>query len=265
MFFYLAKIFWFFAQPSGLLLVMMIAGAVLLRAGRTRSGRRLIAASVALLLVGGLLPLSNWLILPLEQRFPRADLTAGDVTGIVVLGGGEDARIWIERGVHSLNDAGERFTEAAGLARRYPKAKVVFTGGSIEILTRPTIGADAARAILGDLGLVEGERLVLETKARDTWENAVFTRALVTPMPGERWLLVTSAWHMPRSMGVFRKAGFAVEPWPVDYRTAGPWDALRPFEAPSDGLRRLDTTVREWIGLVSYRITGRSDALFPGP
>ena len=149
MFFYLAKIFWFFAQPSGLLLVMMIAGAVLLRTGRTKSGRRLIAASVALLLVGGLLPLSNWLILPLEQRFPRADLTAGDVTGIVVLGGGEDARIWIERGVHSLNEAGERFTEAAGLARRYPKAKVVFTGGSIEILTRPT---DRRRRGKGDPG-----------------------------------------------------------------------------------------------------------------
>jgi uncharacterized SAM-binding protein YcdF (DUF218 family) len=265
MFFYLAKIFWFFAQPSGLLLTMLVTGALLLRSGRDRWGRRLIAACVTLLLFGGLLPLSNWLILPLEQRFPRPDLAAADIAGIVVLGGGEDARIWVERGVHSLNDAGERFTEAAGLARRFPKAKVVFTGGSIEILTRPSVGADAARAVLADLGLVEGERLLLETKARDTWENAVFTRDLVQPKPGERWLLVTSAWHMPRSMGVFRKAGFAVEPWPVDYRTAGLWDALRPFEAPSDGLRRLDTTVREWIGLVSYRVTGRSDALFPRP
>ena len=265
MFFYLAKIFWFFAQPSGLLLILMIAGALLLRVGRDKAGRRLIAASVALLVLGGLLPVSNWLILPLEQRFPRADLAGADVTGIVVLGGGEDSRVWVERGAHALNDAGERFTEAVALARRYPKAKVVFTGGSVEILSRPTIGADAAKAIFGDLGLVEGERLLLETKARDTWENAAFTRALVQPKPGERWLLVTSAWHMPRAMGVFRQAGFAVEPWPVDYRTAGPWDALRPFEAPADGLRRLDTTVREWIGLVSYRLTGRSDALFPGP
>jgi len=90
-------------------------------------------------------------------------------------------------------------------------------------------------------------------------------KALVQRKPGERWLLVTSAWHMPRSVGVFRKAGFPIEPWPVDYRTAGLWDALRPFEAPADGLKRLDTAVREWIGLVIYRITGRSDAVFPGP
>ena len=265
MFFYLAKIFWFFAQPSGLLLVMMIVGAILLRAGRDRWGRRLIVASVALLLVGGLMPASNWLMLPLEQRFARADLAGRDVDGIVVLGGAEDARIWVARDAHALNEAGERFTEALGLARRYPKAKVVFSGGAIEILGSPKIGADAARAIFRDLGLVQGEQLLLESKARDTWENAVLTKALVQPKPGERWLLVTSAWHMPRAVGVFRQAGFAIEPWPVDYRTGGRWDALRPFEAPADGLKRLDTAMREWIGLISYRASGRTDALFPGP
>jgi hypothetical protein len=151
------------------------------------------------------------------------------------------------------------------LARRYPKARIAFTGGSIEILSAPTVGADAARVMFRDLGLADGDRLLLESKARDTWENAVLTKALVQPKPGERWLLVTSAWQMPRSMGVFRKTGFAVEPWPVDYRTADAWDLLRLFDAPADGLKRLDTAVREWIGLVSYRVTGRSDALFPGP
>jgi uncharacterized SAM-binding protein YcdF (DUF218 family) len=265
MFFYAAKIFWFFAQPSTLLLVMMIGGAALLRAGRDRAGRRLILLSVGLLLLGGLLPASNWLLLPLEQRFARADLTGREVDGIVVLGGAEDARIWAERDAHALNEAGERFTEAVALARRYPKARVVFTGGAIEIIGSPKIGADAARAIFRDLGLVEGDRLLLETKARDTWENAVYVKALVEPKPGERWLVVTSAWHMPRSIGVFRQAGFAVEPWPVDYRTGGLLDALRLFEAPADGLKRLDTAMREWIGLVIYRVTGRTDAVFPAP
>ena len=265
MFFYPAKIIWFLVQPSALLLVMLIAGAALLKAGRDRMGRRLIALSICLLLVGGLLPLANWLMLPLEERFTRPDLSGRDVDGIVVLGGAEDAYIWTRRGAHALNEAAERFTEGLALARRFPKAKVAFTGGSIEILTSPTIGADAARAIFGDLGLVEGDRLVLESKARDTWENAILTKALVQPKPTERWLLVTSAWHMPRAIGVFRKAGFAVEPWPVDYRTAGLRDALRPFEAPSDGLKRLDTATREWIGLLSYRLSGRTDALFPGP
>jgi len=263
-FFYLAKTLWFFAQPSGLLLLLLLTGAALLLAGRDRVGRRLVVASAGLLLFGGWLPVSNWLMLPLEQRFSRADL-AGGVDGIVVLGGGEEARIWAERAGHALNEAGERFTEAVALARRYPKAKVAFTGGAIELLTAPKVGADAARAIFADLGLAEGERLLFERKARDTWENAVLVKALAQPKAGERWLLVTSAWHMPRAIGAFRKAGFPVEPWPVDYRTASLWDALRPFEAPADGLKRFDTALREWVGLVVYRASGRTSALLPGP
>jgi len=264
MFFYLAKVIWFFAQPSGLLLLLLLISAALLMTGRDRVGRRLVAASAGLLLFGGWLPVSNWLMLPLEQRFPRADL-AGEVDGIVVLGGAEEARIWAGRASHALNEAGERFTEAIALARRYPKAKVAFTGGAIEFLTASKVGADAARAIFTDLGLPEGERLLLERKARDTWENAVLVKALAQPKAGERWLLVTSAWHMPRAIGAFRQAGFPVEPWPVDYRTASLWDALRPFEAPADGLKRFDTALREWIGLAVYRASGRTGALFPGP
>jgi uncharacterized SAM-binding protein YcdF (DUF218 family) len=263
MFFYLAKAFWFFAQPSGLLLLLLLMGTGLLKAGRDKMGRRLVATSAGLLLFGGWLPVSNWLMLPLEQRFPRADL-AGDVDGIVVLGGAEEARIWVERAGHALNEAGERFTEAIALARRYPKARVAFTGGAIELLTAPKVGADAARVIFADLGLAEA-RLLLERKARDTWENAVFVKVLAQPKSGERWLLVTSAWHMPRAIGAFRRAGFPVEPWPVDYRTASLWDALRPFEAPADGLKRFDTALREWIGLAIYRASGRTSALFPGP
>jgi uncharacterized SAM-binding protein YcdF (DUF218 family) len=265
MFFYLAKIFWFLVQPSGMLLVLLIVAALALQRGYDRLGRRLLALAVVLLLCGGLLPLSNWLMLPLEERFHRPNLDGAPVAGIIVLGGAEDARIWMRRGTHATNEAGERFTEALALARRYPDAKVVFTGGAIEILSAPAVGADAASALFGDLGLAGDGRLVLESKARDTWENAVNVRALLQAKPGERWLLVTSAWHMPRSVGVFRRAGLAVEPWPVDYRTANAWDAARVFDAPADGLKRLDTATREWVGLFVYRLTGRTDALFPGP
>ena len=262
--FYVSKILWAVLQPSMLLLIMLLAGALLLGTRYQRAGRRLILASAVLLLVGGLLPLSTWLILPLEDRFPRPQLAGTFVDGIVVLGGVEDSRVATGRGVHALNEAAERLTEAASLARRYPNAKIVFTGGATEILSAPTMGADAAGLVLEDFGL-GGDRLLLERKARNTWENAVYAKALARPKPGERWLLVTSAWHMPRSVGAFRKAGFAVEPWPVDYRTAGPWDAVRLFEAPMEGMRRLEFVLHEWIGLIAYRMTGRSDALFPGP
>src|SRR5262249_1923750 len=152
---------WFFAQPSGLLLALLLAGALQMAAGRYRAARRLVVLCTGLLLFGGWLPVSNWLMLPLEQRFARADLGDGEVDGIVVLGGAEEAHIWAQRGVHALNEAGERFTEAMALARRYPKAKVAFTGGAAELLTPPKFGADAARAMFADLGLADSERLLL--------------------------------------------------------------------------------------------------------
>lgn len=262
--FYISKIFWGVMQPGMLLLILVLAGAALLGTRYQRAGRRLVIAGAVFLVVGGILPLSTWLILPLEDRFPRADLAGRPVDGIVLLGGAEDSRVATGRGTHALNEAAERMTETAALARRYPRAKIIFSGGSTEILSAPTIGADAARIVLSDLG-IDGERLLFERRARNTWENALFSKVLADPKPGERWLLVTSAWHMPRAMGLFRKAGFDVEAWPTDYRTAGPGDAWTLFSTPVEGLRRLDFVTKEWIGLLVNRLTGRSDALLPAP
>src|SRR5690606_22170344 len=112
---------------------------------------------------------------------------------------------------------------------------------------------------------VAPERIVLESQSRNTFENALYLRDLLEPRPGNQWLLVTSAWHMPRAVGAFRQAGFSVIAWPTDYRTRGAGDLARPFDTMTEGLRRTDMAVREWIGLVAYRMLGRSDALFPAP
>ena len=262
--FYISKVFWAVMQPAMLLLIMTVAGAVLLGTRYRRAGRGLVIAAAVFFVVGGLGPLSAWMILPLEDRFPRTVLGDRPVDGIVILGGSENSRVAAGRGAHALNESAERMTEAAALARRYPNAKVLFTGGSIEILGAPTVGADAAEIVLRDLG-VGSDRLILERKARNTAENAILAKQIADPKPGERWLLVTSAWHMPRSMGLFRKAGFDVEPWPTDYRTAGPGDAWMLFGSPVEGLRRLDFVVKEWLGLTVNRLTGKSDVLFPAP
>jgi uncharacterized SAM-binding protein YcdF (DUF218 family) len=93
----------------------------------------------------------------------------------------------------------------------------------------------------------------------------VFSRLIANPQPGERWLLLTSAFHMPRAVAVFRAVGFPVEPYPVDWRTTGPADLFRPYPSVSEGLRRTDVAVREWVGLLLYRLTGKTAELFPAP
>jgi uncharacterized SAM-binding protein YcdF (DUF218 family) len=263
MYFVLSKVLGFLAAPSNLLFLLAAAGAVAAAAGARSAG--LWASALAALGFGlfGLSPAANLLLIPLEERFPRA-AEGPEPAGIVVLGGSFDTVVAEGRRGVALTEAAERMTEIAELARRFPKARIVFSGGSGNIVFDGAREADLAARMFDSFGIAR-ERVTLEGKSRNTVENARFTRALVTPRGGERWLLVTSAYHMPRAVGCFRKAGFAVEAWPVDYRTRGPEDARRPFATVSAGLRRTDVALREWVGLVSYWLLGYVDHPLPRP
>jgi uncharacterized SAM-binding protein YcdF (DUF218 family) len=264
MFFPLSKILGFFAIPSNLVISIGLIGLLLLPTRFARAGRAPAFASLIVLAILGLSPVGNALIIPLEDRFPRWDTTRGAPDGIIVLGGAISPDVSAARDEVALNEAAERLTVAVELARRYPAARIVFSGGSGALIYDEGAEASFALRMLEDLGIPRA-RILLEDRSRNTVENVIFSKALVQPKPGERWLLVTSAHHLPRAIGVFRKMGFPVEPYPVDWRTRGAPDALRPFATLGDGLRRSDTAVREWVGLAVYWLTGRSSALFPGP
>jgi uncharacterized SAM-binding protein YcdF (DUF218 family) len=263
----LSKLLALLVQPSSLAVLAILAGLWLTRGGRaSRLGRRLAWGGVLALVVGGLTSVGNLVVLPLEQRFASVPppTSADRVDGIILLGGFEDGWVSSGRGGLGLNEAAERVTEGLRLALRHPEAKVVFTGGVGTLLAPGVEATEPVARFLADAGIAR-ERLILESRSRNTYENALLTRELVKPAAGERWYLVTSAYHMPRAIGLFRKAGFDVIAYPVDYRTRGPEDALRLFERIPQGLMRLDLGVNEWIGLVTYRALGRIDELFPGP
>jgi uncharacterized SAM-binding protein YcdF (DUF218 family) len=264
MFFAASKILGFFAIPSNLVMAICLAGLLLLPTRFVRAGRRLIVAGLIALAVLGYSPLGNLLIMALEQRFPPWDAAQSAPDGIVVLGGSISPDVSTARNEIALNEAAERMTAMVDLARRYPNARVIFSGGSPALFFSEAPEAEFAVRLLQSLG-VPRERILVEDRSRNTVENAVFSKLIAQPKPGERWLLVTSAYHMPRSMGVFRAADFAVEPYPVDWRTRGTADAWRPFPTLAEGLRRTDTAVREWIGLAAYWLTGRSSEFFPRP
>jgi uncharacterized SAM-binding protein YcdF (DUF218 family) len=264
MFFTLSKILGFFANPSNLVISVGILGLLLLATRWARAGTWLLAASFIALAILGLSPVGNALMIPLEQRFPPWDASRGPPDGIIVLGGVISPDISIARNEVALNEAAERLTVVAELARRYPNARILFSGGTGALVHGEGSEAPFARRQLESFAIPRA-RILLEDRSRNTVENALYSKQMAQPMPGERWLLVTSAYHLPRAIGVFRKAGFPVEPYPVDWRTRGVEDALRPFQTVGDGLRRVDTAVREWVGLAVYWVTGRSSELFPGP
>jgi uncharacterized SAM-binding protein YcdF (DUF218 family) len=264
MFFILSKIVGFFAQPSDIAATLAALGVALLFTRFARAGRRLATFGVVLLLIAGLTPLGNALMLPLEERFPPWDAARGAPAGIIVLGGAVGPEISAARGVTDLNESAERITAAAVLARAYPEARIVYSGGNARLVIAGGIEADYAIDLLESLGVAR-TRILAERQSRNTIENAELSKKLVEPKPGERWLLVTSAYHMPRAIGAFRRAGFPVEAFPVDWRTRGPIDLWLPFETVTAGLRRTDTAVHEWVGLIAYWMAGRTSELFPAP
>jgi uncharacterized SAM-binding protein YcdF (DUF218 family) len=261
--FALSKILWFPARPGHVALIVGFVGLFLVWRGR-RGGRWLLLASLGFFLMLAATPVNQWMLLPLEDRFPRPSPAPAHVDGVIVLGGAVDQNITEARGIPSLNGAAERMTEGVILARRYPEARIVFTGGQGSFVHGGLSEADVARELWTAMGL-SPERVIYENRARNTHENAVFTHRLVQPKPGEVWLLVTSASHMPRAMGLFRAAGWTdIIAWPVNYRTGHNWNAW--YDAPlPERLAQFEWAFREWLGLLAYYLMGRSDSVLPRP
>jgi uncharacterized SAM-binding protein YcdF (DUF218 family) len=268
MFFPASKLLTALMLPSSIVALLIGAGVLLLlaRPHAARLGKRLVLSGLALLLLLGIAPVGNVMLLPLERRAEAlgGSVPAGSATGIILLGGFEEGWITAGRPALALNEAAERLTETVLLAKRHPAAKVVFTGGANNLLSGGAEATARVRDYLVAFGL-PADRIVLEGQSRNTHENAEFLRPILQPKAGQRWLLVTSAYHMPRSVSIFRKSGFDVTAYPVDFRLRDSGDVLRPFDSIPDGLKRVDLAMREYAGLVAYWLTGRSESLWPAP
>ena len=263
MFFYLSKILWFFAEPGNALLIALVVGLFLTATRFKKLGRSLVGLVVIAALVITFVPVGGWMRSALEDRFSIPDETLDNIDGIIVLGGVIDPKLSAARETLAIGSAVERITKSAELARAHPYSKLIYTGGSAS-LTEPDIReADYVLGLYESLG-VRAPQLQLDRDARNTWENATNSLKMASPGPYDRWILVTSAFHMPRSVGVFRAHGWEVIPYPVDY-TMNPNAELKSPMSFTHGLGSLYTATHEWIGLIAYWLNGKSDAAFPKP
>ncbi len=257
-----SKIFWLVASPGNLCVILIVAGAIWLALSRRRHGLWLVGAGTVGLLLFIVLPLGHWMTTPLEMRFQRPRLPV-HVHGIVVLGGSVRAAVPRLERPAEVSSAGERMVATAELARRYPQARILVTGGDGSLNANAPREAPAMRAVLERLG-IDPARVEMEDRSRNTHENAIFSKELIKPKLGEVWVLVTSAFHMPRAMGTFRNAGWTVVPYPVDFRSSDRVIFNSDYLLSGE-LRAADIAIKEWVGLLAYRFIGWSDAWFPGP
>lgn len=260
--FVLSKIFWLVLNPANLFAFFLVVGTVLLFTRYRRAGRLIVSATVAVFILLGLIPVGFWMTTNLENRFPTNPPISADIAGIIALGGTINQYVTAARKQPALTGGGERLTEFVHLARRFPNAKLIFTGGSGALIDSRLKEADSARLFFNQMGLSD-RKVIYEDQSRNTYENALFSKKLVGEEASRRkWVLITSARHIPRAIGVFRKAGWNVMAYPVDYQTAG-LGRLEVGFRPLKGLSSLNDALREWTGLIVYRVLGRTSAIVP--
>jgi len=217
-----------------------------------------------IILIITIIPLGPFAVSIFENRFPKLQISQKAITGIIMLGGVVSPGLSASRGVLSFGTATERQVAFAYLAKQHPDAKLVFTGGSGDPFYPELSEATLVRPFLASMG-ISLDQVIFEEKSRNTVENAKFTYELLNPIPKENWVLITSAFHMPRAIGCFRKVGWDTIPYPVDYGTTAD-DERSPLHFNfTKGLSYLNAAVHEVLGLIAYYVTGKTDALFPAP
>ena len=261
--FLFGKLVWMVVQPGNLFLLCLLAGLVVFLASRGRRGKVLVGAAAICFLLFAITPIGQAMLLALEERLPRPARLPEKIDGILVLGGAVDPALSLTYGEAVFNGSVARVLSGIALARRHPEAKLALVGGEGGFTP---VGLAESRATLGfvvEQG-IDRARIVIEERSRSTHENAVYAKETIRPEPGETWVLVTSAFHMPRAVASFAAVDWPVIPYPVDYKI-DPRTGLRPGFSLLDGLGAGTLAGKEWAGLLGYRLMGWTRQLFPAP
>ncbi|WP_319574638.1 YdcF family protein [uncultured Desulfobacter sp.] len=260
-FFWLSKLIWMVIRPDFLLVAFAVMGMLFWFSGAVKTATWIFACVVLAMIVITVFPLGTILLAPLEHRFPTNPALPEKVDGIVMLGGAEKNRLTQMWHQPEINSAADRYIGFARLVRAYPDAVHLFTGGSGSPMHQEWKDANTARQVFMDMGL-DTSGMLFEDQSRNTYENGLFAKSLVHPEPGQTWVLVTTAAHIPRSVGVFNRLDWPVIPYPVDHVTR-PDRKIALGLNFSGNLGRLVMAATEWTGLAAYYITGKTNTLFP--
>jgi len=261
LFFFVSKLIWLVISPDSLLLILILSALIFLFIGKQKIAKSLLVVTSGLLVVIAFFPIGEWLLYPLESHFQTNPILPKKIDGVIVLSGAETPKlsnIWEQV---EVGDAVERDLTFLTFARKYPKAKLVFTGGTGSLNHQEYKAADVAGQLFEQQGL-DVSKILFERESRNTYENVIFSKKLVKPILNENWVLITTGWHMPRSVGIFCKADWPVIPYPVDHQTNKD-NLFRIDFNLLNNMTGLKTALKEWVGLFAYYLTGKTTSFLP--
>lgn len=245
---------WAFFNPANLLVLMLLLGLLLMAIGRRKKGVVLVCLSTVVFVIIAITPVTRLMLSPLENRFARPENVSGPIRGIIVLGGISNAWISYNRRSLDVNASGDRLIETVALARRFPEAEIWLLGRH---------ETKSIMRILAALG-VPRDRIKFENTSKNTYQNLALAKPVAKPGCREKWILVTSAWHMPRAIAVARSLEWPVIAFPTDYRTIDGQARGIKVEL-AETLVLFNSAVKEWLGLLVYRLRGWTREIWPKP
>jgi uncharacterized SAM-binding protein YcdF (DUF218 family) len=253
--FWLPKLLDFVEQPLAWVLLLLLVALVLFWRRRQRAALRTVVVATLLLACLGVEAVPEIILQRLEDAYPATTRSPGEFEGVLVLGGGLEGGIKaVERNQTLLGGSAERVTTAVALARDFPNLKIVLTGYAGVNQPGGLSEAQGTVRFFREQGLPTS-RLIVEPAARNTAEIAENVKTITGIDPSKPWLLLTSAWNMPRALLAFRKAGWNVEPLPVDYFTGTSIRFAR--YSIARGSFAWSVALHELLGIAWYRVTGR--------
>ena len=261
LFFYISKLIWLLVSPDSLLLIIIIISLALLYIGKTKFVKKLLTLTSVLLFFIAFFPAGEWLLYPLESRFQTNPSLPKKIDGIVILSGAEAPELSHMWDQVEIGAAAERDLAFLNLARQYPNAKLIFTGGTGSLTKQDYKAADVAKKLFKQQNF-DIKRIMFERDSRNTYENAIYSKDIAKPLKNENWILITTSWHMPRSVGIFCKEKWPVIPYPVDHQSYRN-SLFRVNFNLSGNLDTLKTGIKEWLGLFAYYLSGKTTSLLP--
>lgn len=260
-FYYLSKIIWFFISPDTLLLVLILASLLSLFINKIFMAKLLLLVSSIALLIFSILPVGEWLLYPLENRFTTNPELPEKIDGIIVLSGAEDAYLSSLWNQVELGSASERILSFMALGKKFPDAKLIFTGGTGSLTEQRFKAADVAKELFQQLEF-DTSGIIFERESRNTYENVLYSKNLIPTTSGTNWILITTSWHMPRAVGIFCKQNWPAIPFPVDHQSRKN-NLIRINFDLAGNIVTFKTAIKEWTGLLAYYLAGKTTSLLP--
>lgn len=248
-------------QPLNLLCLIGIIG-FFARFRYPKCGQKIINLTLIAIIAFGIIPLGPLLITLLERQYPASSAMPSQIDGIIVLGGAFEPAMSRKMGQLSVNDSIERFLCFVDLGKKNPSAMMISSGGNGDILNPDVLESDDAKAFFA-LTTLNNRDIVYEDKSKNTYENALYSKEIAKPNKGENWVVITSAYHMPRAVGIFQKLDWDIIPYPCDFKTSGDYKIFNNLPNIAMNFSYLNIAIKEIFGMIVYYLTGKSAFIFP--